>query len=114
MGGSITLTTQASARYMPSMRKPVNHQGAASASKRLCSPPYTHSSSSVASMLDGTLAPAMVSHSTIASMATISGKPKTRLVTMWSSARSKSKRSSPGLDTTPSAICAACTYALST
>ena len=27
IGGSITLTTQAVARYMPSIRKPLSHQG---------------------------------------------------------------------------------------
>ena len=53
------------------------------------------SMSSVASIAEGTLAPAIVSQNTPVSIASISGTPHRRLVTRWSMVRSRSKRLPP-------------------
>ncbi len=108
IGGNITLTTQAVARYIPSMTKPESHHGAPMAAAPDLSTGTVQSMSSVASMPDGTLAPAMVSQNTPVSMAIISGTPHSRLVTSRSMVRSRSKRRPPpGRVTARSAIRAA-------
>ena len=106
MGGSMTATTQAVARYTPSNRKPPSHHGSPAASPRLFNQGCTVSRSSAASIPDGTLAPSIVIQKTAARIASISGNPSQRLVRSRSRVRSKSKpaRFSPRI-CVPSAIC---------
>ena len=98
MGGSITDTTQATVRYTPSTRAPVSHQGAPSPSssprRGSCQPISSRERSS-----EGTLAPTMVSHSTPASRASITGMPVRRLVSSRSRARSRRPALSPSMST---------------
>ena len=87
----MTATTQAVAKYTPSNRKPLSHQGKPAAAPSPCSQGCTWSISSPASMLDGTFAPSIVIQKTTASTASIRGNPNVRLVRRRSSVRSKSK-----------------------
>ncbi len=108
MGGSMTLITQAVARYMPSISSPLSHQGIPIASARLFNKGTPLPISRSASICEGTLAPVMVIQNTAVSMASISGKPQMRLVTRRSMVRSRSKRGcSPGRVTARSAMLAA-------
>ena len=73
MGGSMTDTTQASTRYTPSTRAPRSQAGALSQANS--SPSRSPAQNRAAERSrEGTLAPAMVSHSTPASSRSISGK----------------------------------------
>lgn len=88
IGGSITDTTQATVRYIPSTSAPSSHQGALAA----CRAPRRGSCqpiSSLESSSDGTFAPTMVSHSTPASRSSIAGMPVALLVSRRSRARSR-------------------------
>jgi hypothetical protein len=107
IGGSITATTQAVARYMPSTSSPAAHHGS-TAEAAPFSNGCAQSMSTAASMPEGTLAPAIVSQKTAVSMPSMSGTPQRRLVTRRSITRSMSKRFAvPGRDTARSAIRAA-------
>ena len=73
IGGSITLTTQAVARYTPSIRKPSSHHGNPAEAAADLSAGWTVPSSKSNSMAEGTFAPATVSHSTMASIRIMMG-----------------------------------------
>ena len=72
IGGSITATTQASVRNIPSTSSPCSHGGACRnisiAENRPCAQPKKCASHS-----DGAFAPAIVSHSTAASPSSMMG-----------------------------------------
>ena len=91
IGGSITLTTQAVARYTPSKRKPESHQGIPTQAPKSLRTGWRPSTRRVASIADGTLAPAIVVQKTAARIASMRGKPVTRLVSHRSSFRSKTR-----------------------
>ena len=92
MGGSMTDTTQAVDRYIPSMSRPSSHQGRLMAAAMLLSIGCPMSMNRVASRAEGTLAPEMVIQKTIVSISSIIGNPHIRLVTSRSMVWSRSKR----------------------
>ena len=105
IGGSITLITQAVARYMPSISSPLSHQGRPMAAATLCRKGTALPISRSASICDGMLAPVMVIQKTTVNSSSIMGKPQMRLVTRRSMVRSRSKRGfSPGRVTARSAM----------
>ena len=72
MGGSITATTQAVTRYTPSSSRPDTHSGAAASRSSRTSP---NRANDAVSTLDGILAPATVSHTTIPRRSSMMGMP---------------------------------------
>jgi len=88
IGGNMTLTTQAVARYIPSISKPANHQGKPTKAATDLSQGCPISKKRVANQPDGVLAPEMVIQNTTANNSNIKGKPHTRLVTILSMVRS--------------------------
>lgn len=81
MGGSITDTTQAVTRYIPSTSRADSHPGAPSRTPVSQIPNWSNRADSQA---DGPFAPATVSHSTTPSSSTISGIPAAREVSTLS------------------------------
>ena len=94
IGGSITLITQARPRKTPCQMKPVTHQGRPQAVNSAAAWPSTQKKAS-ASILEGTLAPTMVSQKTAASSSSMIGRPKMGEVTMRSMRWSRSYLRSP-------------------
>ena len=88
IGGSITLTTQAVARYTPSTRNPVSHQGQCKAVVPARNAGQKVSMNRAASNLEGMLAPTIVIQNINANNPSMMGKPQIRLVRMRSSVRS--------------------------
>ena len=88
MGGSMTLTTQASTRYTPSTRAPWSQAGAWRYVNRSLSRSCTQNRPS-ASSWEGTLAPLMVIQNTAASSSSMTGMPVARLVSRRSRRRSR-------------------------
>ena len=80
IGGSITLMTQASPRYTPCQMNPVSHHGTPMASNAAAAR-SSNQKNPLASIADGTLAPAIVSQNTTARITSISGRPKIGEVT---------------------------------
>ena len=93
IGGSITLTTQASPRNTPCHTKPVSHQGAPSSPNQDAAASST-AKNAFASIWDGTFAPRMVTQNTPPSRSNMIGRPSQREVTSRSTRWSKSHRGS--------------------
>ena len=92
MGGSITATTQATVRYIPSTNMPLNQPGAPSESTSPFKAGYHCPIRRWSRNLEGTLAPSIVIHSTTPSTRIMAGIPVHRLVRIRSTDRSKSRR----------------------
>ncbi len=90
IGGSITATTQAVARYTPSNRRPLSQPGRPTLAPKVSNTGCIVSMSSAARRPEGTLAPEIVIQNTAASMNSMTGKPSQRFVRSRSRARSRS------------------------
>jgi hypothetical protein len=97
IGGNMTATTQAVARYVPSINNPSSHQGMCSHAAPDFNNGWPVSINSQNNQAEGTLVPITVSQSTTANMAIIMGNPVQRLVSSQSNLRSQSV--SPGTET---------------